>query len=1112
MWNSPRVEVVTLRRDFGAWLLGGLIALAASPPLWGDSGSEFFEKRVRPLLASNCFSCHSSAGNVAMGGLRLDSRDSVLTGGSRGPAVLPGDAEASLLVQAVRQQDEKLSMPPTGRLSDGEIAILERWVSLGATWGAETPPQEPSKNPHWSFVAPEETSVPAVSGPEWARTPVDAFVLSRLEAEDLGPAPPADRRTLIRRVYFDLIGLPPRPEEIAGFLEDDSPGAFSRVIDRLLASPRYGERWGRHWLDVARYSDSNGVDENLVFKNAFRYRDYVIDAFNKDKPYDSFIAEQIAGDLLPLTDDLETQFERWTATGFLTLGPKMLAEDDPVKMQMDIVDEQLDTAARAFMGLTVGCARCHDHKFDPIPTADYYALAGIFKSSKTMENFKVVAEWHEYVLAPKPDRDRLEAHHKSIQAKQNEIAAITDAQNESLVVGEWARAGDYLLAADEVLSSRDLKIDPILSAGEAVSETVGTILRDSGEFDRGNVVRKLVKGDKNAVAKGKGPFYAEYDVTVGTGGDFQLDFKALATESGTADILINGLLMKSGQPAVNNRVPSASTDGWSVAGIFPLETGENTIRLEHLSRFPYFESLAIAPSRLAESADTPKTEARAAREYDLNPEFLKQWVERLNRDRGATASILYAWHAYRSGHSLDIRASPAARALGGGTYASKEQLAGRYQELFDHAAEQWRILYPEAASINYKNERYKDDTEEPSLPDSGLEQFRVFLYEKYGPFRPPRQARNYYPHDVQRRLTKLDRELKELQASTPEFPRAMGVRESGEIADIPIHVRGSHWTLGESVPRGFLSAISHPPQPEIPEGASGRLQLAKWLASPDHPLTARVMVNRLWRWHFGRGIVASTDNFGRLGQHPSNQPLLDWLASEFVRSDWSIKRMHRLILLSSTYRMSSAYDEKANAADPENNLLWRANRRRLEVEPMRDAIVYLSDDLDLSMGGSILDVRDRARVASTRSRGDLDYDRNRRAVYLPVVRSSLYDVFGAFEFADPSVPNGNRGETVVAPQALFMMNGSLMLRHTRRMADRLLEDEDLDDAGRVRDTYERVLGRPPQPAETDRALTFVANIEKALAGRSTDPQERRARAWQSFCKAVIGSSEFLYIN
>ena len=1100
------------RRNCGIHLVRLVLVLAASPAVHGDRGSDFFETQVRPLLASNCFTCHSSAGNVAMGGLQLDSREGLMSGGGRGPAVVPGDAEASLLVQAIRHGHETLAMPPTGKLADRDVAIVERWVNLGAPWGPEATAEKPGRHAHWSLVVPEDPGFPTVENPDWLRTPVDAFVLSKLEAEGLRPAPPADRRTLIRRVYFDLIGLPPRPEEVASFLDDSSPGAFPRVVDRLLASPRYGERWGRHWLDVARYSDSNGVDENLVYRNAFRYRDYAIDAFNTDKPYDRFIAEQIAGDLLPAAEDLETQFERWTATGFLTLGPKMLAEDDPVKMQMDIVDEQLDTMARAFMGLTVGCARCHDHKFDPIPTADYYALAGIFKSSKTMENFKVVAEWHEYVLAPKSDRDALSAHLGLIEARDKEIAEITAGQNEVLVHRGWMRAGDYLLAADEVLRSRKIKIDPILPDGDSGSARGGTIVRSAGDFDRGNIGRDLVSGEKNAPAKAKRPFFAEYDVHVGKHEDYQLDFLDLATGNGTADIRINGFLVKRGAPAVKNRVASPETGGWSVSGVFPLQVGTNTIRLEHQSRFPYFTSLAIAPSRLPESVETPRTEAQISSEYDLNPVFLGQWVERLSRDEGAVASILHAWHSYREDAVLEAWESPASRLLGGRTYESREDLAARYQELFDLAVEQWRTLHPEAVSIDYTNERYKNERQEPTLPDPALEEFRAFLYEKYGPFRPARSAREHYPKDVQRDLENLDRERKDLESRKPEFPRAMGVREGSEIGDIRIHLRGSHWTLGQSVPRGFLSAISHEPGPPIPEGASGRLQLAEWLTRPEHPLTARVMVNRLWRWHFGQGIVGSPDNFGQLGDEPANQPLLDWLAVEFIRNGWSVKRMHRLIVLSSAYRMSSAYDEKAAAADPENRLLWKANRRRLEAEPMRDAIIYLSGDLDLSMGGSIMEVRDRARVASTRARGNLDYDRNRRAVYLPVVRSSLYDVFGAFEFADPSVPNGNRGEAVVAPQALFMMNGSLMLRHTRRMADRLLERDDLDDAGRVRDTYERVLTRPPRSGEIDRALTFIANVDESLGDRVPNSIERKARAWQSFCKAVIGSNEFLYLN
>ncbi len=1090
------------------WIV--LLVSAVAPATRADTGAEFFEKRIRPLLAENCYVCHSSAGNVAMGGLRGDSREGLLAGGVRGPAVIPGDPDGSPLIRAVRYQDEQLAMPPTGQLAGAEIAALERWVELGAPWGV-VPAGDQTGGVHWSFAAVREPSPPAVRDAVWVRSPIDSFVLAKLEAEGLRPAPEADRRTLIRRVFFDLIGLPPTPEEVAGFLADGTPEAYATVVDRLLSSPRYGERWGRHWLDVARYSDSNGVDENLAYKNAFRYRDYVIDAFNKDKPYDRFVTEQLAGDLMPGADDLETRYERWTATGFLSLGPKMLAEDDPVKMQMDIVDEQLDTAARAFMGLTVGCARCHDHKFDPIPTADYYAMAGIFKSSKTMENYDVVARWHEYVLAPKEDRDFLATHLGKIASKTEAIGKIVKREKERIVREGWRKAGTYLLAADTVLKSQEIDVPPLVADGDRTKAAGSDIIvRDADAFDRGNAARDLQRGDKNVERRSKAPYFAEYEIEVRNAGNYQIDFLDMEHGFGTADLWINGLLMKTGAAPVSNRAASPDPGGWSVSGIYPLEAGGNTIRLEHRSRFPYFRSWAIAPSRLPEGADPPMTPARLARLDGLNLQFLRQWVQRLRRDRGATASILYAWHAFRDGLSLADWRSPAAAHFGGRAFGSSEELADLYQELFDQAVREWSRLHPDD-EINYSRQRYRDEAEMPALPEAGLEAFRAFLYEKYGPFRPE-NIREYYSDAARGAIEGLEQQRKELENVTPEHPRAMGVREGPQIGDIPVHIRGSHWTLGEVVPRGFLSVIAHDSGPKISVRQSGRLHLARWMTSPDHPLTARVMANRLWRWHFGRGIVPTPDNFGRLGRKPSDQPLLDWLALRFIDSGWSVKRMHRLIVLSSTYRMSTEYNARAAAVDPENRLLWRANRSRLEAEAIRDAIVSLSDDMDFSMGGSILDVKDRAYVANTRRRGTVDYDINRRAVYLPVVRSSLYDVFTAFEFADPSVPNGDRGASVVAPQALFMMNASIVLRHTRRMAERLLQREDLDDAGRVRDTYERVLARPPRPEEIDRALTFVANVENALGARAGTAEDRRARAWQSFCKAMVGSNEFLYLN
>jgi hypothetical protein len=894
---------------------------------------------------------------------------------------------------------------------------------------------------------------------------LDGFVLAGLEAKNLRPAPPADKRTLIRRATYDLTGLPPTGEDVRAFLADSSPEAFAKVVERLLESPRYGERWGRHWLDVARYADSNGLDENLVYRHAWRYRDYVIQAFNKDKPYDQFVREQLAGDLLPAAPDLATRFERYTATGFLSLGAKMLAEDDPLKMEMDIVDEQLDTAARTFMGLTVGCARCHDHKFDPIPTADYYAMAGIFKSSKTMENFKVVAKWHEYVLAPDDQLASLRAHEAKIEAHQKATGVIHKANLDKLVAEARGRTGAYLLAAGEVMSRASTKLEP---AG-------GTPLltREAGSYDEGNAPRKLERGKNNVPTGQKGPHFAVYQVDVPKAGDYQIELLEEEAGSGAADLLVNGVLVKKGAPPVQNRAASPDAGGWSVQGVFALQAGSNSLRLEHKSRFPYFEKLRLSASTLPQGA-APRTAAQVAQQHGVNLGYLTQWVEELDRSRGAPHSVLFAWH--ESGKPWTAWTSPAAKLFAGLETAPREQLAARYQEAFTAAAKE--------------------------AEDPAAKELKEFLFAKAGVFKEPQDARQYFSAGVQAELAKQDEERKAMEAATPDLPRAMGVTEGPKIDDLEINIRGSHWTLGKKSPRGFLTSLGG--AAEIKPGESGRLQLAQWMTRPEHPLTSRVMANRLWRWHFGRGIVASTDNFGRLGEKPSNQALLDWLALEFVGRGWSMKSMHRLMLLSSTYRMSSAYDARASETDPENTLLWRMPRRRLEAEAIRDGIMAASGGLDLAMGGTILTYKDRQYVANTEKRGATDYDLPRRAVYIPVVRSSMYEVFTAFDLPDSSTPSGDRNSSVVAPQALFMMNSSVMLTHSKKLAERLLAREELDDAGRIRAAYEQALARPAEGAEVDRALTFIARMMSARPDRTL--------AWQSFVKSLLSSSEFIYLN
>ena len=1089
----------------------------------GPQGAEFFENEIRPILAEHCYACHSGSAQP-MGGLRLDSEESFRMGGSRGQPVSPGEPENSLLITAVRHRDEVLRMPPAGRLHDREIATLATWVELGAPWGhavesVDNDEDGSSEGSLWAFRSPRDPPIPDVKHRRWVRSPVDAFVLAELEAKGLRPAPPADKRALIRRATFDLVGLPPTPEQIEAFLADSSANAFADLVETLLASPRYGERWGRHWLDVARYADSNGLDENLVFKNAYRYRDYVIDAFNRDLPYDQFIHEQLAGDLLGGNGDESAGYDRQIATGFIALGAKMLAEDDPVKMEMDIVDEQLDTVGRALLGMTLGCARCHDHKFDPISIADYYSLAGIFKSSKTMENFKVVAEWHEYVLAPEQERKRLAAHQEEIQAKHQQIRSYSRPAVQEIVDQARSKVGAYLLAGSDLLYQRAVHLrsaleDPGLAGRPDVFVSAST------DFARGNTDPEFTRDDDDPsvlVDSGREESFAEYDVTLNQAGYYQLELRDASPKSHAVDVLVNRELVRAGDSAETSRTPSPNTPEWKVIGIFRFRPGRNTVRLAVNGRFPYFAELAVAPHTLAEGTPIPKTRAQLAAEFDLNPDILLQWAERIRRSHGAPSSVLYAWHAFGTPDygSLAGWKSPVATLFEGVRPSTPEGLAAVYQELFDRADRAWETLH--AAGLSHDDpdeglvEGEPETDREPALADPALDALLQLLYEEYGPFRAPEKPIRYFSVETRTTIERLQAELEALEESTPDYPRAMGVTE-GKIGDVSIHQRGSHLNLGEVVPRQFPVALASGVQEPIGDETSGRLELARWLTHEDHPLTSRVMVNRIWRWHFGRGIVPSTDNFGRLGERPTNQPLLDWLARRFIEGNWSIKTMHRLMMLSSTYQMSTVFDQTSARVDPENTLLWRMNRRRLEAEAIRDAVMAVGEGLDLRMGGSMLTFKDREYVTSVRNRDSTDYDVNRRAVYLPVIRSSLYDVFQAFDFGDPSVSNGNRQSTVVSPQALFMMNSSVVLEQSSNMAHGLLGQAQLDDAGRIREAYEKALGRLPTVAETDRALRFIARVGRNLNTHEPDDANRLLRAWQSLCRTLVASNEFIYLD
>jgi cytochrome c553 len=1105
------VRVFSLLRTWA--VVAGLVvashvgAAAELEPAFSPQQIEFFESEIRPLFSTHCWKCH--AAEKQQGGLRLDSRAAILTGGDLGPAATPADPDASRLVEVVEYAGD-IKMPPSGKLSEREMAAIRRWVREGMAWPAiaEPNPETPNADTDtakaarpipWSFQPVVDPPLPEVKDAAWCDSPLDRFVLARLEADGLTPAAPADKRTLLRRAKFDLLGLPPTPQEMDAFLADDAPDAFARLIDRFLAAPEYGQRWGRHWLDVARYADSNGQDENLAYVNAFRYRDYVVDSFNKDKPYDEFVREQIAGDLLGSTDDRE-RFERLVATGFLTLGPKMLAEDDPVKMEMDIVDEQLDTLGGAFLGLTLGCARCHDHKFDPISTADYYALAGIFKSTQTMDNFKVVAKWHERSLASAAEIAAIAAHEASLAAKKAETAAHVAHANQELVAAARTRLADYLLAATELMEAPPLaSLAQDATVRIAANLPPGTILREAESFDRGNVLIDTANygaGIGIILNRDALPNFVEYELELPQSGAYQLELRYAAAESRSVQVFVAGQIRKSDAAAQVTGSWNPDTQRWVPEGIFRLPAGEVVLRLERSAGpFPHLDCIALIPRTVAASDPSPLAPEELARERGLIAGFLSQWVSYLTEERKNAESIWRPWFSYRK--QADI--SPD-RFRGNAAEVATRLSAPHKPESATNLAARYRTLIETADSLGKQS-----PPATLSTPDEAL---RSVLIDAKGPLRPLERAETYYSLANREQLTKLQEETAQLEKSAPPaLPQAMAV-EDGKATDLRIHIRGSHLTLGEPSPRGFPMAFSANGV-TLPNDASGRLQLAQWITDARHPLTSRVMANRLWRWHFGAGILRSTDNFGNLGDRPSHPELLDWLAARFVDSGWSIKSLHRLVMLSSTYQMSTVYNAVAAESDPDNRLLWRMNRRRLEAEAVRDSLIFVAGQLDTSLGGTLLKSNPRDYVTSTASIDNTNYATQRRSLYLPVIRSALYDPFQAFDFAEPTTLKGDRESTTIASQALFMMNSEVMNEQSARLAARITAEHASDREARVRNLYILSLGRQPIEEEIARALRFVDRYSPATPGQ--DPIET-APAWQALCRVLLSSNEFLYVE
>lgn len=1093
--------------------IGFTVALGrANEPLTPEQ-AEFFEAKIRPVLIEHCYECHSKAAQKVEGGLFLDTRTGIRQGGDSGPSVVPRDVGQSLLINAIAYDDSFYQMPPDGRLPKNVVADFIQWIRLGAPDPRNGEVTQQSKKQidfelernFWSLKPITAVSLPQLptrlSNIQAAHSAIDHFVLPKLDDAGFDPAPRATKQVLLRRATFGLLGLPPSWEDVKRFLVSNQPDAFAREIDRLLAAPQYGERWGRRWLDVARYADSNGLDENLAYANAFRYRDYVIAAFNKDKPYDQFVQEQIAGDLLGETTDSDVLSERLTATGFLSLGAKMLAEDDPIKMRMDIIDEQIDTIGRTFMGLTMGCARCHDHKFDPIPTADYYSLAGIFKSTKTMDTFTVVAQWQERPLADPVVLARQAEQEQNIAAQAQNIAQIIKAAGNELQQLERQHVGDYLLAGAHRLDL-DRKLASTPPLGDNPTTDIQGILRIEAEAaDRHNVnidTTSYGKGIGVLVNKGPTPNFAEYDIEVPANGFYQIDVRVASAASRPCQLSINGTTFKTdfaGQVTGGFFPPNQK---WFVEGFFPLSKGSNTLRLEQPQFFPHIDKLCLTP---VESEAVNGTYKPIDSKFIPKPELIQSWAKYLESIDGNQEALFAPFLSIRNGAPFKqwstFEKTTLSQILPENLKPTVLEVANAYQTLF-------ATRTPQETSL--------------PRPDPSLTAFvDKILADANGPFGEIEKLEKYFTPETIKNLATTRAQKKELEDSLPSLPTTMAVTDYEQVENVRVHIRGNYLTQGELAPRQFLQVIAGNQQSPIGDDRSGRLELAQWMTSPQHPLTARVIANRIWLGHFGEGLVRTPDNFGRLGEMPTHPELLDWLAQRLIGkkpsgSSWSIKTLHRAIMNSSTYQMSSLWNANAAELDPENRLLWRKQRLRLEAEAIRDSLLAVGDSLETTFGGSLLPTANRAYVTSTANVDPVVYANNRRSIYLPVVRSAIYDFFVAFDFPDASVLNGKRQSTTVAPQALFMMNSKLVEDQTKRLAQQLLDSDAANDRARLQQAYEILFSRSASGDEIEQALAFMTQYEKASNAANPNSPTNRLSAWQSLCRALISTSEFIFVE
>ena len=1155
-------------------LLVGSAPVAAQEPEFNAQQLEFFERKVRPLLVDNCYSCHSSAAQKNKGGLLLDSRAAMLKGGDSGEAIVPGEVEESLLIGAVRYEDYE--MPPKGQLSKEEISVFEKWIEMGAPWPAEEPGSEgltiekfdleARRKEHWVWQPVTKPAIPDVDSERWSKHPIDRFVYDQLQSEQLKPSTQAEPLAIARRLHNDLIGLPMSTEELRQFQHDLTAGrevAIEKLVDRLLASPHFGERWARHWMDLVRYADSRGHEFDIEIPNAYQYRDYMVRALNQDVPYDQLIREHIAGDLLekPRLRNQDGINESILGTGFWFLGEGAHSPVDIRKDEADRFDNMIDVASKSFLGVTVSCARCHDHKFDAISTADYYSLTGFLHSSDYRQvrfesiepNKKVAAQLaeldHDFQIeifqflkeqgieSPRGTQDKNSGTTVDPQTQRKEgivfdCASLSKSQymQDGFIFGSHpTKAGQIYFGSENGFST--IKVasfgaavsDPFWNGLESVDKEVkksrskiaqlpksGRTLRTpTFELEAGNVAC-LVSGHGHVVAcvdshrlvhgplhgetivkfvETAKPNWVQLDLKRYLGHRLHLEFVPAEKEQVAVRLVIQGL-GKERLSDLEQELETLDQDYLDFAE--KVETMLNVVSVKRVVFEDFEQGYGDWISAGNSFGDSPKEFENIRQRKRLNGDnrfFVtsQKMKARGKKNHKATGTL--------TSSEFEIGCDIIEFRIGGGNIPAKTCLnllvdgkpvrtaTGDGQD--EMSLKRWDVSDLKGETATFQ---VVDDSDDEKFGSILLDHI-VFIN------RIETESKSNAQEIVQRWYAARERLSRNIVTTSKLAPAMLD--GTGEEANI--YVRGNSSNMGDLVPRHFLTAVDGGRPIKITRG-SGRLELAKKINDPRNPLTSRVIVNRVWHYLLGRGIVPTTDDFGVLGQRPTHPQLLDHLATDFVADRQSIKRLIKQIVLTETYQMSSRPVAESLAADP-SNLLWHHRPpKRMDGETIRDSLLALSGSLDRTMGGppvpvhltSFMEGRGRPKKS-----GPLD-GQGRRSIYIAVRRNFLSPFMLTFDTPVPFSTMGRRNVSNVPAQSLILMNDPFVAQQAKTWGKRAIAfDEDFEK--RITWMYQNAFARSPTESELKVSLQYVED-------------RNDLETWQNFAHALINTKEFIFLR